>query len=190
MTRGHPELVATVRILEDYAIAYERAIQVLTDEWHALDWHTTPTTDGTPRGNTITSPVEHTLERKQAIEADLAQLNDDRTTIVSIVHSAREVARTITRRAETIKPEVQRCNGKVDPSCTEAASDHHDPHTGTTLEGLCDRCWLKSCPNCRVREASTRTKITVEDRKVPGCEACWKREWRRARDPRQFVEYQ
>jgi hypothetical protein len=176
MTRGHPEIVATARLVEKYAIVYESAQRVLDQQWSALDWHTAGGSEHVT-ASPDNSPVEAALGRKLSLEADYAQLDDDRRTIATIVHSALTVAYNIANRIPPERHQVPRCDGKIDPSCTEAASDHRD-RNGSLVAGMCDRCFIAACPNCYQRPAENRRKITIDGRQVAGCEPCARREWR------------
>lgn len=81
------------------------------------------------------------------------------------------------RHAEAVEG---RCNGKVDPTCQNMASPHHDhAQGGQTVDGLCDQCWTASCPRCHERPvAAPQRLVTVGGRLVAGCEACYRSERR------------
>ena len=70
------------------------------------------------------------------------------------------------------------CNRKIDPACEQLASPHHDPDHSGIVDGLCDQCWINSCPGCRSRPATAARKVTSGGRMVDGCEACYRRELR------------
>lgn len=180
MTR--PNLYATARLIEDYANLIARADQILTDEWLALDWHPASTLgDGTPHGTSEHTPVERAVLTAATIEADRAQLEDDARAITILVHDAITYARTITARGgPPPKVEVPRCNGKIDPTCTNAAAELRDQH-GSRLEGLCEQCALLACRGCYQRETMPGRTIEKDGRRIPSCEACARKEWRATR---------
>lgn len=143
--------------------------------------------DGWPGGgpevavssSTDLSTVERAGQRRWQLDLELAKLDADAKALIAIAAEMRGDQQRLLGHRETDVP-LQRCSGKIDPTCENIASTHHDPHRGgQSVEDLCDQCWLAACPACRDRPiASPQRLVVVGGRQVPGCEACSRRQYR------------
>ena len=88
-----------------------------------------------PTGNAVLRKGPHWIERQI-----ITDYLDDRETADAAV-----IAVLMRYRTPIVVP---RCGGAIDPTCTNASSDHHDPVTGATSSDLCDACWLIACRKC------------------------------------------
>lgn len=91
--------------------------------------------------------------------------------MISACNDLEEIAaRYITHTAD---PTRERCNGRIDPTCDNLASEHHHPDHGTTIHGYCDTCWTSGqlCRTCWDRP---------RDERHTACPACRKRAQRAA----------
>lgn len=184
--RMNPRMLATSRLLENYAAVVQAALDHLADEERALDWHPSTTTgNGGPGGPSASTPVERVALARSLITAQRAQLLDDISTIAEVIGSAMVVANDALgiRGPEPAKPfldlgDTPRCSRCIDPLCENFASPHRD-RDDIVHEDLCDACWVKACPGCYRNAATSRRKITIDGREVDGCESCRRRELRR-----------
>lgn len=117
------------------------------------------------RGSDISDPVATAAGAREQLEADRVYIGG---TIDAVVANLRDILdaidHTLGVRAPGLPTEVAtlRCDGRIDPTCTNVPSDHHDA-TGTTITGMCDDCWMKACPRCHARP-------TAQYRQT--CDAC------------------
>lgn len=176
MTRHAIERVTTTsKIVDDYArVAYD-ALEHLFTERARLDGHRASTmSDGTPSGSGVSDPAGRIgTQRYECVEL-IEQIRDDINHLVTHTNDAIERARRAlghrAPRHEHQPVHELRCNGHIDPTCTQIASRQHHHITGETIDGFCVDCWQQLCRSCYTRPAETR--------RGGQCEACRRRELR------------
>jgi hypothetical protein len=89
--------------------------------------------------------------------------------ITAITHSGLQITDRVQRQRIPATLYHQRCTGTIDPTCHDEASEHRSAD-GTTIHGLCDKCWVLACPRCYKRPAESRRRGL--------CEACRRHELR------------
>lgn len=182
--RMNSRMFATARLLENYAAVVQAALDHLDAEEHALDWHPSTTGGGGGGSGNVSRPAERSALALVAIQTQRAQLLDDIGTIVSVIGSAMVVANKALgiRAPEPAKPFLDldvtpRCSQRIDPLCENFASPHRDGE-GIVHGELCDACWQKACPGCHRHPVTSRRQITIDGRRVDGCDSCQRREQR------------
>lgn len=127
-------------------VARERAL---------LDGYPAGGGDGTGRrGTAELTTVEAAAQARGQLDKHTRFITES---ITALAMTARDILDTIDRTlgirapatTHTERP-AERCNGHVDPTCTNWASEHHTAD-GTTIGGLCDQCWTTACPRCHAR---------------------------------------
>lgn len=128
-------------------------------------------TDGMPRGNNELTSVEACADLRYRLSGAREQLRDDLMAITALVQGLDQTCATVVgTRLQRLDITSERCNGKIDPLCTNIASDHRDHRdegdTGSGVRGLCDHCFAAACVECFDKpRAEGRTR----------CDACRKR---------------
>lgn len=142
MTRMNRQMFATARLLENYAIVVQSALDHLDDERRSLDWHPASTMgDGMPGGGSseMTS-VERVVSAAFAIDQARAQILDDIATIASVIGSAMIVANAATgKRAPVAEPTLCSSSGR------DGAIEWGDPQCSRLpVRGpLCEACYRR-----------------------------------------------
>ena len=123
-------------------------------------------TDGMPRGNNELTSVEACADLRYRLSGAREQLRDDLMAITALVQGLDQTCATVVgTRLPRLDNSDDRCNGKIDPTCTAIASTHRDA-TGTHVHGMCDACFMHACIDCYSKaRAEGRTR----------CDACRKR---------------
>lgn len=174
--RTDPRIFALGRMLENAADLYPDFIthlnrQIATyDGWAQRGDTVTVTTSG---HNSVTEVQAEARNRYRLIVDDVdAGIRLIGVTINDVIESMQKAMRGHTLYPTDQPQPEPRCNGTVDPTCTNIPSTHHHPATDMTVEGMCDDCWLAACPICKTRAAETK--------RGGRCEACYRRELRKA----------
>lgn len=143
-------------------------------------WASATMGDGTPRGASELTLVERIADRRYRLD----MLRDEIHCTIEAIEQLHESLVVMARSATGIRIERiegRRCSGAIDPTCTNWAAEQHHPITGEQIDTLCVACWQQACPICKYRPADTRRPVDLDGRKVPGCEACRRKQTRAAK---------
>ena len=92
-TRVNRQMLATARLLENYAVTAQLVLDHLAEERRALDWHPSSTMgDGMPTGSSELTSVERVANAAMMLDRGRDQILDDIATIASVIGSAMVVA--------------------------------------------------------------------------------------------------
>ena len=174
MTHPNQRLINVAARIERDAHRTTMAVEHIARELSISDgWPTSTLGDGGSR--TTAAPDARIIaaaERRCDLISDREQLRDDITAFETM---ADDYGRMLDRilRTHLARPEptdAQRCSGRIDPTCTNWASEHTTPDTGMTDTTICDTCFQAACKRCLSRAPEGRY---IDGQ--PVCGACYKR---------------
>lgn len=180
MTQPNARMVNASNRLHSVAFDVTAALEHIQRELMALDWHpaNTMSEGGGSHGSEPSRPTERVATARHELTEQRETIRDAVDAVEELIASLAKVCqKTMGMRApgsqlfDPDKPIVERCNGKVDATCENAASEHRNPETGATVMGLCDACFLAACRVCFIRPGV---------RSGHRCEGCYKRAQRAA----------
>ena len=143
MIRPNPRIVALARLVENYAIVSNEALDHLRRELvHADGSPATTMSDGMPRGASALTSVERAAETRLHLSAQQAQIFDDIGALASLIDSAMIVARrALGMRGPAPVVDDVLCSG----AGRDGYMEWYDPmcNDRPVKAGLCSACYQR-----------------------------------------------
>ena len=153
-----------------HALLVDPACDHVRAELAGIGYKVSHRLEGMPHGNAELTSTEAGAQARWELGAGREQMRDNLIAMYEIEASDRQTIIAVAGiRLPTVDTSALRCSGKVDPTCTQMASDHRDAD-GSVVEGLCDQCHLAACNECHSRPRAAYRSV---------CEACRKRDERK-----------